>query len=331
MRTTKAILFKEIHQVSVEPVEIPEAGPGELLLEALFTLISPGTELRCLAGKEPGLQFPFIPGYAFLGRVIARGPGTRLPPGSLAFCTGTTRASVHLGWGGHCGLAVQAESAVYPLPRHVDPLSGAAAKLAAIAYRGLRLARPQPHETVALIGLGAIGQCSARLFALSGARVVAADLSEARVEIARQTGIEAFVPQDDLSTGFRQFLPGGADIVVDATGVPAVLKQAVAVAKEKAWDDAVAPGARVIVQGSYPADFSVPYRPVFMKELSLWIPRDVQPRDLRTIFDLLRRGKLALADIVSAVYPPDEAPDCYAALSDPDPTLVTAAFQWREL
>jgi 2-desacetyl-2-hydroxyethyl bacteriochlorophyllide A dehydrogenase len=331
MSAIEAIIFNDVNEVSVAPVEIPEAGAGELLLEAVFTLISPGTELRCLAGKEAGLRFPFIPGYSFLGSVVAQGPGTTLPIGTLAFCTGTAKASVNLGWGGHCGLAVRSESEVYPLPQNVDPLWGAAAKLAAIAYRGVRLARPQPHETVAIVGLGAIGQCSARLFALSGARVIAADLSAARVDIARQAGIEAFVPQDTLPAAFQEFVPGGADIVVDATGVPSVLKQALHVAREKAWDDSVAPGARIIIQGSYPDEFSIPYRTAFMKELSFQIPRDVQPRDLHTVFDLLARGKLNLEGIISAVYPPEAAPQTYAALAEKDPALVTAAFKWREL
>lgn len=323
-----AILFTGVEQLRLTTVDIPEPGPGEVLVEALYTLISPGTELRCRAGRQEGTSFPFIPGYSMVGRVVARGPGATLADGTPVFCSGTARASEPLAWGGHCALAVQAEAAVHPLPDGVDPLWGAAAKLAAIAYRGVRLANARPHETVAVIGLGVIGQCSARLHALTGARVLGADLSAARVAVARAAGIEAFVPQGSLAGDFAEVLPGGADVVVDSTGAPAVLAQALAVARDKPWDDSPAAGARIVVQGSYPDGFTVPYQAAFMKELSLWVPRDVQPADIRTVLGLMARGRLSLQGLVSEVRAPEAAAQTYAELADPSSPLMTVAFQW---
>jgi threonine dehydrogenase-like Zn-dependent dehydrogenase len=70
--------------------------------------------------------------------------------------------------------------------------------LAAIAYRGVRLAQPRLHETVAVIGLGPIGQCSARLFAATGARVVALDRIPERVAHLQGLGFDARVVAGDL-------------------------------------------------------------------------------------------------------------------------------------
>ena len=50
---SKAILFRDVNVVTVEPVTIPEPGPGEVLIETAFSVMSPGTELRCLAGQQP--------------------------------------------------------------------------------------------------------------------------------------------------------------------------------------------------------------------------------------------------------------------------------------
>jgi hypothetical protein len=47
--------------------------------------------------------------------------------------------------------------------------------------------------------------------------------------------------------------------------------------------------------GQFPSDTSVPYGKAFTKEISLWVPRDIQPRDIRAVLDLLGRGKLSLA------------------------------------
>jgi len=177
--------------------------------------------------------------------------------------------------------------------------------------------------------LGAIGALAARLHALTGARVVAADLSSFRVTLAQQAGIEAFVPQGSLAEAFAQILPGGADVVVDATGALAVLPQAIEVAKPKPWDDSADPGARLVIQGSYPDAFSVPYQPAFRRELSLHVPRDAQPRDFRAVLDFMARGTLDVGGLISDVRSPEVAADTYAALAEPDAELITVAFQWH--
>ncbi len=326
-----AIIFDAPYHVRLGSVDIPSPAVGEVLLEALYTLISPGTDLRCRAGKQEGAVFPFIPGYSFVGRVLARGEDATIPEGALVYCNGTSAASINLAWGGHVSHAVRAERELFPIPDGLDPLHASAAHLAAIAYRGVRLSQPKPHETVAVIGLGAIGALAARLHALTGARVVAADLSPFRVALAQQAGVEAFVPQGTLAEAFTAKLPGGADVVVDATGAPSVLPQAIEVAKQKPWDDSADPGARFVIQGSYPDAFSVPYQPAFRRELSFHMPRDAQPRDFRTVLDLMARGVLDVSGVISAVRPPEAAAETYAALAEPGVELITVAFQWNAL
>lgn len=324
----RAILFTAPNHLTIERVQIPAPVAGEALVEALYTLISPGTELRCLAGKQEGALFPFVPGYSLVGRVLARGQGVSIPEGTLVYCNGTAAADVNLTWGGHVSHAVRNERELYPLPDGVDPLHASAAHLAAIAYRGVRLSRPQPHETVAVVGLGAIGALAARLHALTGARVVAADLSPVRVAAARRAGIEAHLVDGTLAATFARILPAGADVVVDATGAPAALPQAIETAKLKPWDDGADPGARVVIQGSYVDAFSVPYQPAFRRELTFFVPRDAQPRDLRAVLDFMARGALNVSGVISDVRPPEAAAETYAELAEPNAALITAAFQW---
>jgi len=326
---TRAVLFVNPNTVCLGDTEIPDPEAGELLIEAAYTCISPGTELRCLTGRQAGTPgWPFIPGYALAGRVIAAGPETTLPNGTPVLCAGTCRSSAHRLWGGHVGHAVQAESAVFPIPADVSLLDAAVARLAAIAYHGMRLSRPQPHETVAVIGLGVIGQLAARVHALAGARVVAADLSPRRVEIAARAGIKAFVPESGLAETFQRVLPTGADVVIESTGVPALLRDVVDIARAQPYGDAPVPGARLLIQATYPEDFTLPYTAAFRKELSILLPRDRQPQDMRAALDLVHRGKLAVRDLVSQVRPPEDAPDIYHALQTRPDELLTAAFRW---
>jgi 3-hydroxyethyl bacteriochlorophyllide a dehydrogenase len=325
----RTILFTAVNQVALGETELPDPGPEELLIQAHYTCISPGTELRCLAGLQDGApDWPFIPGYALTGEVIARGSGTTLPVGTPVLCAGTLKAEANRLWGGHVSHAVQREAAVFPIPEGVDLLDASVARLAAIAYHGLRMSRPLAHEQVAVVGLGAIGQLAARLHAMTGAPVVAADLSANRVEIARAAGIEAFVPKSGLLAGFRDYLPDGADILVEATGNPGVLPEAIPIAREQPYDDSVTPGARLLLQASYPGEFSIPYQAAFRRELQILIPRDRQPRDMRTALDLIRTGRLQVRDLVTEVRPPEDAPEIYQALREARPGLITAAFRW---
>ncbi len=326
----KALLITEPNRVEIGRAEIPDPGPGEVLVETVYTIISPGTELRVLAGKQPGIDtWPAIPGYSLVGRVIANGPDTTIAPGTAVFCGGSDRADKTRAWGAHLSHAVKAENGLFVIPDGVDPLDAVAAKLAAIAYRGLRQSRPMPHENVAVIGLGPIGQLSARLHALTGARVVAADLSQARVDLARRASIEAIIPQSGLTSAYADVFPDGADIIIDATGIVAVLAQVFGLAKDVPWDDSQTEGARVVIQGSYPDTFSVPYQTAFTKQATIHIPRDQQPRDLHACLDLMRRGKLHTRDLISDVRSPEDAPQTYRDLQMAKGALLTVAFRWQ--
>lgn len=330
----RAILFTGEWQAALGETEIPDPGPGEVLLRAEYTCVSPGTELRCLAGKQWGAApWPFIPGYALVGAVVRGGAGTSLAAGTRVLCAGTSRAAHGRTWGGHVEYAVQPEVRVFPLPAPLGSLEASVLPLAAIAYHGTRLSRPQPGEQVAVAGLGPIGQLAARVHALAGACVVAADLHPARCALAAAAGIQAVTPgpqPGDLAAALLARLPGGADIVIDATGAPGVLGEAMEAGRDLPYDDADRVGPRVLVQGSYPEVFPVAYRPAFQREVQLLVPRNYQARDLHAVIDLAASGRLVVRDLISEVRPAADAPAVYAGLRAPaDSGYMTVAFAWE--
>jgi 2-desacetyl-2-hydroxyethyl bacteriochlorophyllide A dehydrogenase len=327
----KAIFFTGVNEVAIGYTDIPEPEPLEVLIKAHYTCISPGTELRNLATQsvEPG-WWPLITGYSLVGEVVQCGSQVALAKGTRVFCSGTSKASHHRLWGGHVEYAVAPEHNVHVIPDSVDMLDACLAKLTAITLHGVRLSRPLPNESVAVVGLGPIGQLAARTHALTGAHVVATDLSSERVTLAQQAGMQAFVMQGELGHAFSQVFPDGADIVVDATGVSRVLSQAVEIAKVPTWGDGYTSGARYLIQGSYPDDFCVPYGPAFMRELTLLIPRDQQPRDLRDALALMHHKQLRVRDLISDVRSPEEAPKTYAELQSAKGALMTVAFDWAQ-
>lgn len=330
MKTT-CLLFTAENRVELGETALPEPGPGEIRIATAYSCVSPGTELRCLAGKQSGAPaFPFIPGYALAGVVEKAGPGTKLAPGTAVFCGGTQRSAQARCWGGHTGHAVVGEADAVAVPAGVGLLAASAAKLAAIAYHGVRLSRPQPHEAVAVVGLGPISRFSAHLHALAGARVVATDLSARRREQAAAAGLEvvALGPGQSLREAFAGVLPGGADIVVDATGAPPVLAFAVELARDLPWDNELREPSRLLIQGSYAGRPPLPYDEIFMRELRVLVPRDCQRRDLEAVLGLMARGRLRPEGFVADAGAPAGAGGVYSKLRDEPDALVTAAFRW---
>jgi 2-desacetyl-2-hydroxyethyl bacteriochlorophyllide A dehydrogenase len=266
---------------------------------------------------------PYIPGYATAGIVESVGAGVSLEIGTRVIGGGTSRASVNRSWGGHVSHLVLREESCIPLRDTDDLVAASVARLAGIAYRGVRLAQVQPHETVAVIGLGAIGQGSARLFQATGAQVVAIDPVGGRRASAEAVGIATMTID-----AAREALADAVDVVVDATGSERAFPFAIELARPPArWGQAAAGSSRVIVQGSYPADLAVPYQDAFRKELSIRFPRDVGRSDIETVMRLHRAGAIDLRSLVTGLVPPDDAPRAYGELRT-RPDAITYAFEW---
>ena len=326
---SQALLITGVNRIELAEVEIPAPQGREVLIETAFSGISPGTELRGLAGRQAGCPgFPCIPGYTQSGVVLEAGPKAGMKPGQRVFCNGTTRASVPLMWGGHCCHAVRDESSVFALPDEVSLQDASIAKLAAIAQRGVTVGRAMEGECVAVIGLGPIGQLSARLHALTGARVCGVDLDSRRVERLNESGVEAIQPgSNTLSDDLEQVFPDGIDVVVDATGSTKVLEQSLLLARIKEWEDA-SPGPRLIIQGSYPEDFTLPYEEAFRREISIHFPRDQTSLEIEQVLQFMAAGRLQVADLVEQVVRPEDCQAVYDQLRDPDSGLLTAVFRW---
>jgi len=326
----RCILHTGPNEVRLDEFELRAPGAGELVVTSRYTCVSPGTELRCLSGADPAQSpFPFVPGYAMTGEVTTVGDGVDVPVGAQVYCSGTTDAGRwKTQWGGHVSHAVLPAAKVDVIPKTVDPLDATLTHLGAIAMRGVRNGRPQLAEKVAVIGLGVLGQLSARLHAIAGAHVIACDLSAHRVAVANAAGVKAVVPEGTIVDTYAGLMPGGADLVVDVTGAPPVLQQAMKLARELEWTDDKPAPPRVVVQGSYASPIIVDYNDAFTREMPLFFPRDCVSYDRRDVLSLLSAGTLSVRDLITDVRKPEDAQRTYDELRERDTKLLTVAFEW---
>jgi 2-desacetyl-2-hydroxyethyl bacteriochlorophyllide A dehydrogenase len=329
----KSFLITGPDRIEVGSVEIPAPEAGEVLLEAVVTVVSPGTELRCMAMAQPGgAKSTFIPGYAHAGRVIETGPGATLKKGTLVLAGGTQRVQgdVQTQWGGHVEYAVVKQADCFVVPEGVDAVSAAVSKLTSIAYHGYRLSNPRLDENVAVVGLGPIGMFSALLHTASGARTIGYDLYCERVELARSLGVEARLVEGDLVETVTKDMPEGADVVVDSTGAAPVLKQSILLGRSPDWGVTLRDLPRFVVQGSYPGEMTFDYQEAFMREYIMLLPRDRTPFDSVAALDLIARGQCPAGKLVGKIASPDEAPEVYKTLKESPREMLTAGFRWKD-
>jgi 2-desacetyl-2-hydroxyethyl bacteriochlorophyllide A dehydrogenase len=314
---SRAIVFSARSKVELQTVEIPDPEVGEVLVRAEYSCVSPGTEARVLNGTQVGHPgFPVISGYATVGRVEAGDPAWI---GKRVIYAGTRRASISPLWGGHIEFGVAASDRVVEVPEAVDPVAASATQLVAIAFRGVRKAKALPHETVFVVGLGPIGQFSARWFSASGCRVIGIDpLPERRAAFAAETA---------ASDQALELLPDGADVVVDCTGAPAAFARSVLLAKQIPWGSNVR-NARLIIQGSYPDTFVVDYDSAFVRELDVMFPRATTQDDWVASLSAMERGVMDARAIISRVVKPGQAAEAFGWFGT-DPSVLTIAFDWN--
>ncbi|HEX2948565.1 MAG TPA: hypothetical protein VHV83_03180 [Armatimonadota bacterium] len=187
--------------------DIPPVTAGTVLVEVHSSLVSPGTELQGWGGlkrqrlhPDPDAKpQPF--GYANAGYVLAVGEGvTKFKPGDRVACIGAGLAL-------HTNYAVIPQNLCFPIPENVSFAQASYVMLAATSLQALRRGEPQFGESVAIVGLGLIGQLAAQLYHLAGNYIIGWDTMETRTEIARACGIDAVavVGKDDEAALTKAF------------------------------------------------------------------------------------------------------------------------------
>ncbi len=319
-----------VDEITVQDITVPAPAEGEVLVRIEYSCVSPGTDLRVIAGKQFGQEpFPLVPGYSAVGTVEQVGPGVSLAPGTRVFAMGPKRCSINTTWGAHSSHCTTTAEGCVPLPESLDPKRAVLGKLTAIAYHGALRSRVRMGDTVIVIGLGPIGILAALCHAHAGARVVAVDVSPDRVELARKIGIEAWPVTPDLHDRYYARHPHGPDVIVDSTGSEPILRQSLKMARLTPWGSR-SPASRLLVQGSYASDLSVDYDTAFRREIEIITTRDHGREDLVDALALIADGSLPVDAILSKTVPYREAPEIYHTLKTNKGALVTAAFSWAE-
>lgn len=203
--------------IEVVDAPVPQCGRGSVRIATSLTLISAGTERMLLsfgqanwmqkARQQPDkvrmvlekartdgilatyeavktkLDQPIAPGYCNVGVVEAVGDG------ATGFAVGDRVVSN----GKHAAFVTVPVNLCAKIPNGVSDEDAAFTVVGAIALQGIRLAAPTLGETIAVMGLGLIGQLTVQLLRANGCRVIGFDFDPAKVAIAESFGAKGVV------------------------------------------------------------------------------------------------------------------------------------------
>lgn len=318
---THRIVAPEQGRIEIEEVELPALSAGLVMVQHKYSAISPGTELAWLhhLSNTPG-RYPYYPGYSAAGIVVDRHESVD----SLEIGQHVASSAIH------AGHVVTEAGQCVPIPDAVELKAAAPYRLLSIALQGMRKAQIQLGWSVAVLGLGPIGNSAAQLARAAGAtHVMGVDPVDWRRDLALSCGIDAAV-----ATSADAGIDGGYQAVIEATGVPQAIPEAFALSGRM---------GHVVLLGSTRGDTESVnfYRDVHKKGLVVIGAHDstrpgqddhlnycTNDTDAHTVLNLLAANRITPEPLISEVAPYSSAADSYQRLHAKETGLMTIVLEW---
>ena len=219
---TKALRLVKPGKMDVVEIDVPDPGPGEVLVEVKANGICKG-DIALFTG-ELNWGYPFFHGHEPVGVIVKTGPGVNgLQPGDAVACLGSPSYRRHIIT--HCSrtLKIPVESPDLPL-WVIEPAS--------CAVNGVQSSGLKIGDRVALVGCGYMGMLVLQTLPREVfSRLLVADPDPSRLEMARSFGAtETYNPKEtDLAALAKE--SGYFDVVIEASGVKGTLSVATAMVR----------------------------------------------------------------------------------------------------
>lgn len=172
-----------------------------------------------------------------------------------------------------------------------------------IGLHGVKRANISPGKKVLIIGSGTIGLLAAKAADMYGGDVTICDIAEDKLEIARKFGFTSTILNDNPDHFAKQVGEKtgnhGFDVTIEAVGLPSTFQNAL---------DAVCYHGQVIVIGVSKRNIDLFFTIIQKKELSIYGSRNAVEEDFLSTIDQIKDGRLYLDDIVTDIYPIEQAP-----------------------
>lgn len=292
------------NDIRLEDIPTPKIGPGEILVKVHASGICGTDVMEWYRIKKA----PRILGHEIAGEIIESQsdkyqPGQRVfvshhvPCNECKYCRAgnhTACDTLHKGNydpGGYSEFIrvpkINVDYGVYVLPDQVSYAEGTMIEPLACGVRGLRLIDIRADHTVLILGCGISGILNIQLAKLTGARVVATDINEYRLNKAKEFGAdEVLHAAQDLNLK--------ADRVIICTGAYAAVEQAFRCIDKKG----------IILLFAIPnRDIAIPIPDFWRNELTVTSSYGAAPTDLEEALALIANKTINVKDTITQTLP----------------------------
>ncbi|MFO1464111.1 MAG: alcohol dehydrogenase catalytic domain-containing protein [bacterium] len=303
----------------IREVPRPEAGPNQVVIKMHASGIC-YTDVHQTMGHLPG-PFPRTLGHEPVGEVVAVGPGvTSRKVGDRVgvpwiqsscgrcewclrqkpmFCPQQIGTSVNAP-GGHAEFMVAFADAAMPLPEGLSYEQAAPIFCAGYTvYSGLRWADPQPHETVAVVGIGGLGHLALQYAKAAGFRTIAISHSPDKTVLARELGADEVV-----ASGQALAKAGGADVILGTSNSSGAMTEAM---------QGLRPDGRFVLMGFDEKNLQVSPADLIMKRIRVLGSQQNRRDYLFEALDFVARGKVK---VMTETYPFAQLQQAYGRVAE---------------
>lgn len=316
----KAITIPAEKQMTIVEMPKPEAKAGEVLLKLEYVGFC-GSDLNTFLGRNTMAKENVIPGHEIGAVIEAVGEGVpaELQPGMVVTVNPYTNC-------GHCAscrngrvnacqnnetLGVQRDGAMreyIALPwekiipvKNVTTRDAALIEPMSVGFHAVDRGKVSDIDVVLVLGCGMVGLGAVIRCVQRGATVIAVDLSEEKLEIAKELGATYGINSktENILEKVMEYTDGmGADCVIEAVGSPITYVSAI---------DAVSFTGRVVCIGYAKSDVSFQTKYFVQKELDIRGSRNANPSDFRAVLHFMQLTRMPMDRFISGIATPETA------------------------
>jgi len=305
---------------AIEEVEIPKPREDEVLVKVKTAALC-GTDLHLYEGGMKPPKLPMIMGHEWAGDIVEVGPGARLfkerdrvfsaPHYSCGICyycrSGRENLCDQRGVFGAVGpregcfaeYVAAPCSSLYRLPSKITYEVGAViGDTLSTAAHAMRRANITPGDSVAIWGLGPIGQCLLQMAKVAGAgKVIAIDIVPDRLSLAQKLGADITVnsrEKDPVKLIKDDSGGRGVDLAIESAGAPATYMQAF---------DSTAKGGKLLLVAVHDKPVETQVRAIMWREISIIGNFAHVATEADKFLELVLNGRVKLEPLISHRFP----------------------------
>ena len=328
----KAIEIQTPGNVAVVDVEKPTAKSGEVLLKLGYVGFC-GSDLNTYRGGNAMVTFPRIPGHEIGATIVELGSDvpsqlkvgqtvTVNPYTNCGHCASCRRGRVNACENNET-LGVQRNGAMQEfisLPwQKIIPCGSVSVRDAAliepmsVGFHAVDRGRVTDTDTVMVIGCGMVGLGAVVRAVMRGATVIAADLDDEKIAIARQLGATY-----TYNTATEWNLPT-PDVVIEAVGAAPTYQLAV---------NRVAFTGRIVCIGYAKADISLTTSLFVKKELDIMGSRNANPSDFEAVIKYLTNSGAPVEKFISRIIEPQQSAEALKTWAEAPGKVFRILVKW---